>query len=121
MPNVQAQPDFPETVASLAGRYPPHPALALGRAPSGGVPDVGQLQELPDAPATGWVSPSTAAAEAAAAAAAEAAEAEPEAEAAAQGSEGDRRMSQGALEVLGAVSQEEYHGIVECAGCLSTK
>ena len=104
MPNVQAQPDFPETVASLAGRYPPHPALALGRAPSGGVPDVGQLQELPDAPATGWVSPSTAAAEAAA-----------------QGSEGDRRMSQGALEVLGAVSQEEYHGIVECAGCLSTK
>ena len=121
MPNVQAQPDFPETVASLAGRYPPHPALALGRAPSGGVPDVGQLQELPDAPAKGWVSPSTAAAEAEAAAAAEAAEAEPEAEAAAQGSEGDRRMSQGALEVLGAVSQEEYHGIVECAGCLSTK
>ena len=111
---AQAQRDFPETAASLAGRYSPHPALALGRTPSGGVSDLNELLTLPDAPATtsGWVSPSTAAAEAAAAA-----EAEAEAEAA-QGNDGERRMSKGALEVLGAVSHEEYHGIVEYAAYL---
>ena len=111
----QAPRDFPETAAVLEGKYPAHPALALDRPPSGGVSDSDPLQTLADTPATGWVSPASAAkaaaAEAEAAAAAEAAHG-------AQGSEGDRRMSRGALEVLGAVSQEEYHGIVEYAAYL---
>ena len=113
----QAARDFPETAAVREGQYPAHPALALDRPPTGGVSDSDPLQTLADTPATGWVSPASAAkaaaaeAEAAAAAAAEAAHG-------AQGSEGDRRMSRGALEVLGAVSQEEYHGIVEYAAYL---
>lgn len=109
-PRDFGMPDAPGGAASSAGAG--LPLSSRQNSLSGGIADPGSLQALPDAPdALGAESSASSGRELAS-------HGRGAVDAPTGGPSGG--MSQSALDVLGAVSQEEYHGIVEYAAYLGT-